>query len=219
MNKEIEIISRFPLFQGIRKEDLETMLPCLNGLVRSYKKEEMIQSEEAPAGKMGVVLSGQVQVIREDVFGNRNILEQLEAGELYGVAFACAGIEKNIVDVIAVADCKVLQMDVARILEVCPSGCPFHQTMVKNMVYILANKNVALSEKIRHLSRRSTREKLLSYLSEQSKKTGDRHFVIPFNRQELAHYLCVERSAMSAELGKLKAEGVLDFKKSEFWLR
>ena len=112
----------------------------------------------------------------------------------------------------------MLFLEAGRILSVCPTACPFHQKMVENMVYILARKNVMLSEKIGHISKRSTREKLLSYLSSQSKKAGSRHFFIPFNRQELADYLCVERSAMSAELSKLRGEGLLDYKKFEFWL-
>src|SRR5699024_7938489 len=100
----------------------------------------------------------------------------------------------------------------------CPAACPCHQQMLRNLVTILAGKNVSFSEKITCLSRRSTREKLLSYLSETAKKEKKRHFVISFNRQELADYLCVDRSAMSAELSKLRREGVLDYKRSEFWL-
>ena len=118
------------------------------------------------------------------------------------------------VSVVAVTDSQVFQVDIQRVLEVCPASCPFHQQLIRNLVTILAGKNVMLGEKLRHLSKRTTREKLLSYLSETAKQKNARHFVIP----ELADYLCVERSAMSAELSKLRRDGVLDYRKSEFWL-
>ena len=116
----------------------------------------------------------------------------------------------------AAADSDVLLIDVKKILVTCPTACPFHTRLIENLMAILARKNIMLGAKIRHLSRRSTRDKLLSYLSEQAREAGSRFFIIPFNRQELADYLCVDRSAMSSELSKLKAEGVLDYEKNEF---
>ena len=172
-----------------------------------FQKQEVIWSEGEPARKVGIVLSGCVQVVSEDVFGNRNILEKLMPGELFGAAYACAGVGGSPVSVVAVTDSQVFQVDIQRVLEVCPASCPFHQQLIRNLVTILAGKNVMLGEKLRHLSKRTTREKLLSYLSETAKQKNARHFVIPFNRQELADYLCVERSAMSAELSKLRGMG------------
>lgn len=213
-----DLFAKMPLFQGISRKDCESILHCLDGRKRYFQKQEVIWSEGEPARKVGIVLSGCVQVVSEDVFGNRNILEKLMPGELFGAAYACAGVGGSPVSVVAVTDSQVFQVDIQRVLEVCPASCPFHQQLIRNLVTILAGKNVMLGEKLRHLSKRTTREKLLSYLSETAKQKNARHFVIPCNRQELADYLCVERSAMSAELSKLRRDGVLDYRKSEFWL-
>lgn len=219
MSIDIDIVSDSPLFQGIKEEELKSLFSCLGGNVRDYGKHESILVEGEPVGKFGIVLQGIVQVMNEDVFGNRTILEQIGEGELFGAAYACANIGSSPVSVMAVEACTIMWLDVKRVLTVCSSACPFHQKLIRNMVYILAGKNILLGEKIRHISRRTTREKLMTYLSDQSKKAGSRHFSVPFDRQGLADYLCVERSAMSAELGKLKKERVLDFKKNEFWLK
>ncbi len=116
----------------------------------------------------------------------------------------------------AAADSDVLLIDVKRILTTCPTACRFHSRLIENLMAILARKNILLGAKIRHLSRRSTRDKLLSYLSEQAREAGSRSFTIPFNRQELADSLCVDRSAMSSELSKLKPRAVLDYEKNSF---
>ena len=218
MKNDIKILQMSPLFTGVNEQDMEEMISCLDGQMKTYGKTERILTEAETLKKVGVILKGCVQVENEDVFGNQNIQEMLEPGELFGAAYACAGIKNSPVSITSISESKVLFLEAGRILSVCPTACPFHQKMVENMVYILARKNVMLSEKIGHISKRSTREKLLSYLSSQSKKAGSRHFFIPFNRQELADYLCVERSAMSAELSKLRGEGLLDYKKFEFWL-
>lgn len=212
------ILEKIPLFQGIHPEERETLLQCLGAEERRFRKNERILEEEKEMDWIGILLEGEVHVFSDDVFGNRHILEQLSGGELFGAAFACAGLKKSPVTAAAVKDSRVLKININRILTVCPASCPFHQKLLTNLVRILAQKNVSLSEKIGHLSRRSTKEKLLSYLSETSKNAGSMHIIIPFNRQELADYLCVERSAMSAELSKLRREGVLDYRKNEFWL-
>jgi CRP-like cAMP-binding protein len=205
------------LFSGIKGEERESLLKCLQASKRRYKKGELVfTAGDAPA--VGLLQSGAVQVTSEDPAGNRAIIGRMEPGDLFGEAFACAGAEKMPFSVEAVSDSEVLLIDVKRILVTCPTACPFHARLIENLMAILARKNILLGSKIRHLSRRSTREKLLSYLSENAREAGSRTFAIPFNRQELADYLCVERSAMSAELSKLKAEGFLDFNKNRFTL-
>lgn len=218
MKNDIKILQMSPLFTGVNEQDMEEMISCLDGQMKTYGKNERILTEAETLKKVGVILKGCVQVENEDVFGNRNIQEML-TGLFFMPAQAYAAPNSSPgSSITSISESKVLFLEAGRILSVCPTACPFHQKMVENMVYILARKNVMLSEKIGHISKRSTREKLLSYLSSQSKKAGSRHFFIPFNRQELADYLCVERSAMSAELSKLRGEGLLDYKKFEFWL-
>lgn len=217
-NQDLSGLARCFLFQGIGKEEQEQLLVCMEGIEKECGKQEILLREEEPAGHIGIVLEGCVQVVEEDVWGNRSILEQIEEGGLYGAAFACAGIKKSPVSVVAVTPVRILQIKIEKVMHVCPNACPCHQQVIQNLVYLLARKNVALSEKIQHISKRSTREKLLAYLADEIKKTGRKHFQIPFSRQELADYLCVDRSAMSAELGKLKREGIIEFQKNEFWV-
>ena len=203
------------LFSGIEGPERESLLGCLQAVRRQYKKGELVfAAGDAPA--VGLLHSGAVQVLAEDPMGNRTIIGRMEAGDIFGEAFACAGAEKMPFSVEAVSDSEVMLIDVKRILGTCPAACPFHSRLIENLMSILARKNIMLGSKIRHLSRRTTRDKLLSYLTEKAREAGARSFTIPFNRQELADFLCVDRSAMSSELSKLRAEGVLDFEKNEF---
>ena len=220
MKKYLEILLVSPLFRGITAEDLERLLPCLGGGARSYSAGAAILLAGTPAGQMGLVLSGRVQVVREEFSGHRSLLAELEPGELFAETFACApalpgGLP---VTVLAAEDCAVLLLDLKRVVGTCSNSCPFHTRLVRNLLGVLAGKSLALNRRMVHLSRRSTREKLLSYLSEQAARAGGTEFSIPFDRQGLADYLCVERSAMSAVLSRLRAEGVLETRRNRFKL-
>ena len=218
MKQYFEILKKVPLFAGILDEDIFDLLTCLNARVRAYSKGEAVFLTGEPAGAVGIVCAGGVQVIKEDFMGNRTILSKLESGDLFGEAFACGQIERLPVSVLSVAGSEILFIDYSRIVTTCSSACVFHSRLIENMLGVLASKNVMLNQKIEVLSKRSTREKLIAYLSAQAQKAGSNSFIIPFNRQELADYLCVDRSAMSNELGKLRDEGVLSFEKSRFAL-
>lgn len=207
-----------PLFAGIQPVDYPGLLQCLGAQSRIYEKGEIIFREGDKAEKVGMICSGFVQILRDDFTGARHIIARLGPGELFAEAFACAGTSYLPVSAVANERAEILLIGYRKILEVCPSGCAFHKRLIENMLSILAFKNVLLNQKIDVLSRRSIREKLIAYLSAQAKRAGGREFVIPFNRQELADYLCVDRSAMSAELSRLQTEGLLKTEKSRFWL-
>ena len=220
MKKYLEVLLRAPLFRGITAEELERLLPCLGGGVRRYSAGAAILLAGSPAGQMGLVLSGRARVVREEFSGSRALLAELEPGELFAETFARApalpgGLP---VTVLAAEDCAVLLLDLKRVVGTCPNSCPFHTRLVRNLLGVLAGKNLALNRRMVHLSRRSTREKLLSYLSEQAARAGGTEFAIPFDRQGLADYLCVERSAMSAVLSRLREEGVLETHRNHFRL-
>lgn len=203
------------LFLGITKSEREKLMDCLQAVSKRFLRGDIILAAgEEPA--VGLVLTGAVQVIAEDPMGNRSIIGRMEQGDMFGEAFACAGAKKLPFSVEAALDCEILLIDVRRILVTCPAACPFHHRLIENLMAVLARKNILLGSKIRHISRRTTREKLLSYLSEQARMAQSRSFSIPFNRQELADYLCVDRSAMSAELSRLRVQGVLHFDKNRF---
>lgn len=213
-----DILQRVPLFAGMAGQEISELLGCLSAREKQYHKNEAIFLAGERVTTVGIVLEGAVQVVKEDFLGNRTILAKLAAGELFAEAFSCAGVERLPVSVFAVTPCTVLMIDYRRIITTCTSACSFHGRLIENMLGILAGKNVLLSQKIEVLSRRATRDKLIAFLSAQAQQAGRRTFTIPFNRQELADYLCVDRSAMSSELGRLRDEGILEFDRSSFRL-
>lgn len=218
VEKYLSLLARSPLFSGIAQGDIASMLSCLGARLGEYSKTETIFMEGESARLLGIVLSGAVQVVRDDYWGSRSVLAILEPGELFGEVFSCAALESLPVSVLALRDCRVLLLDCRRVLSTCPSSCSFHSLLIRNLLQGLALKNLELTRKIHCMSRKTTREKLLAYLMDQAKKQGSSEFVIPCGRQTLADYLGVERSAMSAELGRLKRDGLLDTKGSWFSL-
>lgn len=218
MDKEaLDILSRCKLFDGTDKGDIPTMIKCLGAVVKSYSRGEAIFSEGDKAGLVGVILSGTVQIVKDDYYGNRNLLAMAEAGELFAEAYACAGADTLPVSVIAISDCKILLINCKQIVTA-DKTCKFHYLIMNNLLKIVSMKNILLNEKAEMTSKRTTKEKLMAYLSAYAKKCGMSEFDIPLNRQELADYLCVERSAMSAEIGKLKKEGKIHCSKNHFIL-
>ena len=218
MKKYFEVLRECPMFIGITETDIESMLRCLSATQKRYDKNSFIYSEGDAAENIGIVLSGAVHVLREDFWGKRNILTRAEAGGLFGEAFACAGVDKLLVSVIAAEDAEILFVNCKRVMISCSSACAFHATLIKNLILILAQRNVLLTQKLGHITQPTTREKLLSYLSEQARLAGTGFFDIPFNREELADYLSVERSAMSAELSKMRKDGLVRYRKNHFEL-
>lgn len=219
MNDFFEILSRCPLFEGIEQPDLNTVITCLNGKTIRVPKGNPVFLEGTPARYVGIVLSGTVQIVREDYYGNRSILAVLQPGELFAEVFSFAGLVTMPVSVIAISDSRVLLLDCRRVFTSCSNSCHFHSLLLKNLLQGMAQKNLALSQKIRYMSKKTTKEKLMAFLLDQAKQHGSREFTIPYDRQALADYLGVERSAMSAEIGKLKKSGQIDTKGSWFCIK
>jgi len=213
-----EIMKECPLFTGIDDTQLESLLGCLDAKYCSYNKDEFIFRMDEKAEFVGVVLAGAANIIQEDFWGNRSILGRVSPGELFGEAFSCAESNRLHVSAVATEPSVVMQINYRRIITVCPASCVFHTKLIINMLRVLANKNIMLIRKIEHISRRTTKEKLLSFLSDQALLKSSSEIVIPYNRQELADFLCVERSALSRELGEMKREGLLDYDKNRFVL-
>ena len=207
-----------PLFQNILPEDIPVMLKRLHAYTKSYQKEEYIRHAGDPADFIGIVESGSIHVLQDDYYGNRNITASISEGSLFGEAFVCAGIPHLPVDIVAAEDCTIIFFKGKKLLNTCDNGCKFHHTLIRNLLGIVAQNNMYLNQKIKYTSRKTTREKLMAYLTDQAKMKGSNDFTIPFNHQELADYLGVERSAMSAELGKLTKLGILQTQRSHFTL-
>lgn len=218
MKKYFDILRKCSLFKEISDDDLLPLLTCLNARVEKFGKKYTIIPEGKPVRYIGIVLSGAAQTVRNDYNGNRSIVSGISPAEIFCEAFACAEVNSAPVSVIASETCEVMLIDCSRITHPCPHACSFHQQLIYNMMRDLAEKNVAFHKKIEVTSQRTTRDKLMTYLTLEAKKQGSNSFQIPFNRQELADYLEVDRSGLSVEIGKLRDEGILESDRSRFTL-
>lgn len=212
------IMKKSSLFAGIEENEIDAMIQCLSADIKKYKKDEFIFRQGDYIRSLGMVLKGRAHIVQEDFWGNRNILTQIEPGQIFAETYACLNERELRVDVIAEEETEILFMDMQKVIGVCASACRFHSMLIRNLLNVLAGKNLMLTTKIGHVMQRSTRDKILSYLSEQSLSAHSSEFIIPFNRQELADYLSVDRSALSNELSKLSKEGIIDYKKNKFKL-
>lgn len=216
MKKYSEVLGRCPLFHNISEQDLPLMLDCLEARTVSYRAENALLAEGEPVGYVGIVLSGSVRIVRDDYWGNRSIVAEIGPSELFGESFACAGLSEIPVSVIAVRDVEVMLIDCMKLTHSCSHACAFHQQLIQNLLKILAQKNLLFHQKIAVTSKRTTREKLTAYLLMQAKEHHNNRFEIPFNRQELADYLEVDRSGLSVEIGKLIKLGFIEADKKSF---
>ncbi len=218
MEKFFDVLKSVDLFRDIKECELKSLLTCLSPNSIHYEKGQTIMFSGESIHRFGIVLSGQVQVVQDDYYGNRSILANIGTGNLFGESFAFADIDSLPISAITATESVLMFIDCRKITSPCANACSFHKRLIQNMLRIVSMKNILLTQKMEFISKRTTREKLLAYLSAQAKKAGSNHFCIPFNRQELADYLFVERSAMSAELSKLRNDGVLKYHKNQFEL-
>ncbi len=213
-----KIIKASPLFEGLTEGEIENVLNCLGAFERWYIKDQFVFRRGDEVSSLGLVLQGGVHIVEEDYWGNRTILSSISPGDLFAESYACLHGQALRVSVLSVGKTRALFLDVGKVLETCSSSCGFHTRLIKNLMMVLARKNLLITEKSGFLSKRSTKEKLLAYLSAEAQRQGSTQFDIAFNRQELADYLAVDRSALSRELAKLQEEGVLEFRKNHFAL-
>ena len=218
MKKYLNAIKKCSLFENISEENILSVLGCIGAKIESFDKKYTIFIEGSKAKYIGVVLSGSVQISQFDYYGNRSILGKVRSGEMFAEAFACADVKYLPVSVITDEPSEIMLVDCSRILCTCQKACAFHNQLVFNLMKNLAIKNLMLYQRVEITSKRKTREKLLAYLMFYSKKTGQSSFDIPFDRQELADYLEVDRSGLSAEISKLRNEGILKSNKKHFEL-
>ena len=218
MKEYYEILKKTKLFSGVEDSELEAMLNCLGAKVKAYEKAEYVMCRGEKAENILVLVKGSLLIQNDDYWGNRSIIGYVKEGELFGETYAAPGCDVMQNDVVAATDSVVILFDVNRILTVCGNACKFHTLTVRNLFFSTSEKNCRLIEKIGHMAKRTTREKLMSYLSEEATRQGREVFLIPYSRQELADYLSVDRSAMSNELSKLRDEGLIRFEKNRFEL-
>ena len=219
MKEFVPVLKQTKLFAGVEEEDVFSMLSCLGARLRTYKKGEYVLRQGQRLSDILVLAEGSLYIQKDDYWGNRSILGHIGVGEIFGEAYASPESGALLNDVVAVENSSVFFFDVKRVITTCSSACRFHTLVVQNLFFAISEKNRSLVQKLDYLSRRTTREKLISYLSEEAKKQNSAYFTIPFNRQQLADYLSVDRSAMSNELCKMRDDGLLEFEKNRFKLR
>ena len=206
------------LFRGMEPSDIEEMLGCLHAKEHAFQKGEIIFPEGTATEQIGVVLSGRVIIEMGDVWGNNSVLSSVGAGGIFAEAYACVPGEPLMVNVTAAEDTEVLLLHIGQVLEPCAKVCPRHLRLLRNLLTLSAGKNLQLSRRVLHTSPKSIRKRLLSYFSECIKRTGSYSFDIPYNRQQLADYLCIDRAAMSTEISKLQKEGFIKTNRNHFEL-
>ena len=207
-------LSNTPLFLGTSPQEAEQMLTCLASVTRAYQKGETIFRAGECIRTAGLVLRGSVTVESDDFWGNRSILSRAAPGDIFGEAYACLSEQPLLVSVVAAECCEVLFLDVARALHMCSNACAHHSRIVQNLLALCAEKNLRLSQRMLHTAPKTIRARLLSYFHELSQRARSNHFPLPYDRQAMADYLNVDRSAMCAELSKMKADGFIDYTKS-----
>lgn len=205
-----------PLFSGMSPQETEGILSCLSAVERQYERGAVIVHAGETLHSVGLVLAGQVEIVRDDYWGNRQVLGSAGPGDLFGESYACMAGEPLMVTAIASEKSRVLFLDVGRILRTCSPACEYHTRLIQNLLSVLAGKNLMLTRKIDHMSQRTIREKVMSYLSFEAGRQKTQKFRIPFNRQQMADYLAVDRSALSAELSRMRREGILEYDKNLF---
>ena len=218
MKKYLPILQKSPLFFGVEKDDILPVLECLDGTLRICPKGSIVFAEGDRPTHLGVVLEGEVRITRTDYYGNRSIVAAVKASQVFGETFACAEVQSLPVDIMAAADSILLMIDVRRIISTCCNACTFHNRIIYNLMKQTAAKNLMFHRKLEITSKRTTRDKLMTYLHITAKEQGSSSFTIPYDRQELADYLEVDRSGLSAEIGKLRREGILTAEKNRFTL-
>ena len=211
-------LANTPLFHGIKEVEISEMLHCLNAREKKYKKDEIIFRAGTAVSEIGLVESGSVNIVVNFYWGNSHIFGHVGKGQVFAENYAAIPGQELVCDVVASEDTEVLFLSMNKMLTTCQRGCAFHSLIIHNMLRISAQKNLNMSSRMMHTASKSLRDRLLSYLSEQATLNGSAHFKIPFDRQQLADYLAVDRSAMSNELSKMQKDGLITYHKNEFTL-
>ena len=204
----------------MEESEISSVLECLGSRSQTYPKGDFIFLAGVSVSAVGILLSGEAQIIKENILGDSMIIGSLETGDIFGETFACLGNSAIPVTVIAKELCEVLFIDVSRIVRTCKSACSFHQQMITNLLWIISEKNALLNQKMSYITHKTIRSRLEAYFLDMIEYHKSYEFVIQFNRNELADYLCIDRSAMCRELSNMKSDGIIDYSgKNIKWLK
>ena len=218
MTKYFSQLRNFRVFENISADQLPVMLECLKAMIKEFRKSEFIYLEGDKLDQIGVLIQGTVHMIKEDIWGNKAIMDTIKSGDLFGESIVCGEVDSSSFSFQAASDCTVLFFNFHKVLRACNNSCEFHQRFIENMVKVIAQKNVLMLNKMEIISKKTIRNRLLTWISQQVRLNGSKCFASPMGRLELADYLCVDRSALTRELTKMKKDGLIDFNKTMYCL-
>lgn len=213
------ILPETELFEGIDEAGRRALLDCLGAVAAEYRKGEPILTEGSVTRALGLVLSGLVLITHADAWGSESVLGHAGPGSVFAEAYACIPGEPLLIRVTAAEDARVLFIDAGRLLEPCAAACGRHKRVIQNLLGICARKSLQLSRKILHTGPKTIRGRLMSYFSDCAGQAGGSSFTLPYRRQQLADYLGVDRSAMCAELSKMRRDGLIEYDKNRVTLK
>lgn len=210
---------KIPLFEEITKQELDALLVCLQHYEQSYPKGTYILLDQDHVQHVGIVLSGSVHMLKEDVWGHQTLMAHMEPGELFGETFALRKQQKSYVSYLAAQDCVILFLTLDNLLHPCPRQCGFHTLLTQNMYDLMGKKTLQMMERIEVASKKTLRDKILAYLSLQAQRQESKYITVPLNRSEMAWYMQADRSAMTRALNNLRDEGIIDYEGRTFVLK
>lgn len=216
MEQYFEVLEKCLLFKGVQRDDISGILKCFEVKIKEYRKGETLFLQGDAVNFFGVVLEGSIQIIRNDYYGNRSIVTTAMPSQLFAETFAFTKASSVPLSAWASSDSTIMLINPEKIIGQCSRACSFHSRIISNLIKVMASKNLEINKKLEIVSKRTTRDKLMTYLFLTSQELGIKSFTVPFNRQELADYLEVDRSGLSAEISKLKKDGKLFCRRSEF---
>lgn len=214
-----QILPETPLFAGIDEAGRRALLDCLGAVTAEYRKGEPILEEGSVTERLGLVLSGMALISHGDAWGRESVLGHAGPGAVFAEVYACTPGERLLIRVTAAEDTRVLFLQAGRLLTPCGRGCEYHSRLLRNLLSVCAGKSLELSRKILHTGARTIRGRLMSYFSDCALHEGSRSFTLPYKRQQLADYLGVDRSALCAELSKMRRDGLIEYEKDRVTLK
>lgn len=209
-----DVLIKSALFNNIETDDLRAMLACLKPKIGKFQKNDLIAVAGEKFENMGIMLSGEAAVIKENAAGNRMMMAILQPGDLFGEVVVFSHKSVWPATIIVQKSCHAMFLSREKILGQCKNVCSWHRTIIENMLKLISDKTLMLNKQVEYLSMKSMREKISSFLIEQYEKAGDTTFILPMMRNELADFLNVSRPSMSREMGRMRDEGIIDFHRS-----
>ncbi len=216
MKGSYKTIINHALFEGVLENELDSILTCLGSFERKYKKNQTIMNESDYINYIGFVVSGTITITKCDYYGNEVIITKINEGDIFGEVFACAKILTSPVTVVASSEATVLFLDYKKIITTCTSACMSHQKLISNMLTVISHKTLYLNKRVDILSKKTLRDKIITFLNYESNNSSI--FTIAMNREELAKFLCADRSALSNELSKMQSDCIIKYHKNTFEL-